>query len=423
MKYKWHLVLMLLLALTALTYHAWTLWSGYLQPAFRGERGFIEDFQYYYDAASRFIANPGGLYVPFGGLDDFAFIYPPLCVLGFLPITLVPLNVSYLLWILAGYASLYAALYLLVNMLTASGLRLRSTHLYIAFVATAAMGPTFTNSAAGNVNAVLLLFSVASVYFVYNSKDGTGGFILCLAIWLKVYPIILAPLLLLYATRRVRFILGMLAGMVIMPVLFLPMVPYSLYKEYVFEVLPNLSGHITLHAFNQSFAASVGRFWLPGSVATSWGYPDVHHAVKIAGYLVGMATLLVALVLAFRKDRRYMPVLSLLPLAVIPLVTPFGWGYAYMLSLPLFAYAVFASDILRNIYVKCLTLFVFIMILIPAWRLSPFEKLHFVSTLYYARYPASVLILFGMTAWTIMGQQSASLYRGSATRSTPESEP
>lgn len=423
MKKRWHLVLMLLIAAAALAYEAWSLGYDYVLPAFRDERGFIEDFQYYHDAAKQFCVNPNKLYEPFGRMDDFAFIYPPICILGFLPFALLPLDVSYLLWILAGYASMFAALYLAFGMLSSSGMHLRNKQLYAALVATAVTGPMFTNAASGNVNAVLLLLMMASAYFVYKGRACTGGVFLSLAIWLKVYPILLAPLLLLFAARRTRFVVGMIVGMVILPVMLFPVVPYSLYSQYVLEVLPNLSAHITLHAFNQSLAASIGRFFAPYSAASSWGYPDIPFATKATGYVAGFIALVVSIMIASRNSRRYLPVSSLLIVAVIPFVTPFGWGYVYVLSLPLFAYVLFVSLVLNNLSTKFITLAVFTMLLIPSWRLLPIDHLPTVSILFYMRYPAAVLLLFGVSVWTTFGQQSAALYRGSARRSTPESEP
>ena len=423
MKNTWHLTLMLLIAVAALAYEGHTLWHHYLRPAFYDERGFIEDFQYYYDAANHFFASPDKLYQPFGRQDDFAFIYPPICILGFLPLILLPLNISYVLWIMAGYVSLFAALYLSRKLLTSAGLNLKRTSLYTAFIVTAATGPIFTNATAGNVNTILLLLMIASIFLVYKNKAWTSGFVLSLAIWLKVYPVLLAPLLLLFATKRTHFIVGLVVGMVLLPAAFLPVVPCKLYSKYLFDVLPMLSGHITLHAFNQSLAASIGRFFSPYSAASSWGYPDTPSVAKALGYAAGLITLILAIFVASKNNRRYLPVSSFMIIAVVPIVTPFGWGYVFALSLPLFAYILFVSAALPSLGTKILTVIIFLMLLIPSWRLSPFADQHVFSLLFYMRYPVAVLLLLGMAVWSIFGQQSASLYRGFADRSTPESEP
>lgn len=417
MRRDWHIVLLLGLAVPAFAYEMIVLINRCILPAFTQKQILIEDFSIYYNAAATYLSNKDGLYAPIGYLDEFKFIYPPICILVFLPFLVFPLNVACVLWIVLNYLSLITMLVLFSRVLSRHNIIVERWLLSVGCLASIVLGSTFTNATLGNINAVLILPIVFGICSAYSGNPILAGFSISLAVWIKVYPVLLVPFLLLTTNEWKRFLCGLLIGAVGLPLIFLHMVPPRLYMYYIVNVLPSLSSYVPLHAFNQSLVASLGRYICSTAVVDSWAYPDLPIIVKLLGYGVGLVSLIIVWIIARNRSSIQRVVLGLVLTAVIPGVTPFGWGYTYLLCVPLVFFLLVASILCHNQSVRLSFVITYLLLLIPAWHILPAEVPRCVSLPFYARYPIAVALMCVTVVWTIIGQPSITLYRDCAGRS------
>ena len=98
-------------ALLLLAYQLYTLGLRVIWPLLNNPHVLQTDFHYYYDAAVRFSQDRSRLYL---ATDDYiaGFAYPPLAILPFLLLSLLPLGAALLCLTLASYGALVAAVWL-----------------------------------------------------------------------------------------------------------------------------------------------------------------------------------------------------------------------------------------------------------------------------------------------------------------------
>jgi hypothetical protein len=211
------------------------------------------DFQQFYNAAMAL--NRGeDMYAPFvhacagprwcyGG-----YIYPPLLAEVLRPFAALPPALAGQLWTALTYVFLALAV-------TVTWLALRRwlspTTAGFLLIAAAAFTPVWENFYNMQVNTLLLLILALFTLAYLRGENGIAGFLLGIAVMLRVSPLVLLPLLVLEPERRrrARGILGMLLSTGLLALFFLATVPG--FGEYITLVLPRV-GQGTSQIWNLS---------------------------------------------------------------------------------------------------------------------------------------------------------------------------
>jgi hypothetical protein len=157
-----------------------------------------------------------------------------------------------------------------------------------------------------------------------------GGAALALGVWLKLYPAVLAV----FALRRRSWpaLGGLAVAFVAVPLVLLPVVPLSLYREYAVEVLGSVAGVTVPATLNVGLPVVVERWWLPpeGLLSnTSVPAGAAASAVAAGALVAGVAASATAWARGWPTERAAFAVL-----ATIPVASLFGWEYTFVLALP-----------------------------------------------------------------------------------------
>lgn len=266
------------------------------------------------------------------------YLYPPPFAAVYVrPLLHLPFPVARATWVF-----LESMAYLLAGILLTRAI-LGSTSLH-AVTATACLmlpfAPFHFDLKLGSVSGLLLL--LCSLFFLARSrgKETVAAIALAAAIVLKLTPALVLLVLILRGELRLagRTILaGLLLGL-----LCLPWTGWTVYGEYISQVLPRLATDNYSWFSNQSLDALFWRLFVPNPDTTPWlASPFLHTALTAT--LSGI--LLVLLVRVARGERRrepgrdVAPALALLCASILARVT---WEYMIVLALPSFLAALHA---------------------------------------------------------------------------------
>jgi hypothetical protein len=212
----------------------------------------------------------------------------------------------------------------------------RSLPALVLLALTVVIGPQFQNITFGQVNVVVLICCVGYWRLTEQDRPVLGGVLLSLGCWLKVFPALLAVVALRDPRYR-RALLGLMLGGVVVPLALLPVVPPALYLRYFGAVLPTLSQLTSGQLLNMSIPAVIVRAHMT-SMTELLGdemFPmPLDERVLLAVPVVLMTSWL-ALVYLRRGTPERRATAAAVVMAIIPVVVPLGWGYTYVLALPL----------------------------------------------------------------------------------------
>jgi len=423
---KWHWVVLGLLSimLAPLAIHRLVAdyWMGHYE----------NDFLNYYDAATRWLAG-GNLYAVEQG-----FIYPPPAVLLFVPLTVLSCHSAYIVFSALSYFFLIAAITVTMGLFQRSDFTSLFPHrgevppinswsfccpmLVFWMILSLALAPTFENAAWGQVNTLVLLCSVVFFWLWARNRPLLAGLVLAAGTWIKVYPALLLWVVVLGVwrlrqlpagrppvpfgeVRRVfsnpsfRAISGFGLGLLLIPLLLLPWLSPGTYHDFFAQVLPGASGIIKPRIMNQSFIGAMGR-WSLGPVDTLLNtripmsvWIDATNKILLVAVLVGLWWWCRG-----RPPGRILCAKVFL-LACIPVFSPLGWCYVYVLTYPLIFLAIITAQTWLQ---KSLVLAGILAFTIPAHHVIPgaHHMPLIVQHLLYSRYlPATVLLVL-VVLWT-----------------------
>ena len=283
----------------------------------------MPDFDVYWRAGARALAAE-----PLYRAEDehYQFKYLPAFALLAIPIAFVPLSVAKALWF-AVSAGLAAAL-------IASSLALlpdRRKPPWLLIVVTLVVMAKFYGHelVLGQVNFLFATMIVLAVLLLQKGHDAPAGILIALAVIVKPYAAIFVPWLAgLGAPRALAA-----AGLALAAALALPAAIYgidgtvTLHQDWWRTVTESTAPNL-LNADNVSIAGMFAKWLGPGSLATA---------------LTGLTSLL-ALAAAVLVVRRRGTVASpagleaALLLTLIPLLSPQGWDYVFLVSTPAVIY-------------------------------------------------------------------------------------
>ncbi len=357
--------------------------------------GIHSDFQFYYEAAFRFIKNQEALYLDLSRDSFWGYLYPPPSIFLFLPFTYLDIGAAYALFILCSYIALVVSLYLWFQYCEEQGFSTSCLERTVLIIIGTATAPMYLNVMAGNLSSIILLTCVGYVYLMNRGNPVAAGFCLSIGMWVKLYPVILC-ILGLRSRAGIKAIVWTFASTLGVAAFLLPWLDTELYVTYFTDLLPRMSGRTIVNVVNQSLIAFLMRFVVPMSDALSWGPPltvelwvQWSNICGFAAWCIGATWLLYI----NGPDRKALA--SSYLLAAIPIFSPLGWGHAYVLALPvmLLVFHRYASNPGGGWFARAIVLGALLSVMVPAYhRFDAAETLP--SAMQNALYSRYLLVTF-----------------------------
>ena len=289
----------------------------------------MRDFEVYWTAGVRARAAE-----PLYRADDehYQFKYLPSFAVLSAPLAALPLRTAKVSWFVTSVVMLVALVALSVALPPA----LHKPAWVITIATTLAMAKFYGHELVlGQVNILFALIAVLALHAIRRGREGVAGALLALAIVVKPYAVIFLPWLL--ARRRPASIATASAGLAV--VLALPAVAYGIagtielhlawWRTVTESTAPNL-----LNADNVSVAAMYAKWLGVGTAATV--LTAVTSAILIGCVVVSLG----------RRGGTVFPegLEGALLLTCIPLISPQGWDYVFLVSTPAIVYLVNGED-------------------------------------------------------------------------------
>lgn len=305
------------------------------------------------------------------------FNYPPPAVLPFMLLAPMGRTASY---ITASSFSLVSSLALtFVSLLLLQRLRhkpLRRTHIILAVATWLCFAPVWQDAKHGQVNAFVCLCCVLSVLWTLQRRPILAALCIVVGTWLKVYAVIMlvpiVPMLVAQARRTHSMVdVGQALATMVWPVVLslvvmigaLPWIPIELYRTYATNVFPSLSSYTGLNPLNQSLIGAYARLSTTSTDLATTAF------VAIPGWLhtlqsVGILAISSVIARASWRQTHHVITLSVCILAMIPILSSYGWEYTFIFCLPLTIMAVItvfgeATAHRRDVWLLCLAMLAF----------------------------------------------------------------
>jgi hypothetical protein len=283
----------------------------------------MPDFDVYWKIAAR-ASNAEPLYRPDDG--HFQFKYLPAFAVLVIPIALLPLATAKLLWFAASIGLLIVLLRLAVRLPPE---RRRPTG-WLYAILIVAFGKFYAHELVlGQVNLLFAVIATAALLAMKHGRELAAGALVALAIVIKPYAILFLPWL--AARRQPASFLAAGGGLAL--ALALPAMLYGfegnllLHREWWRTVTETTAPNLLVHD-NVSLAAMFFRWFGPGDLSTQLAYGG-------AAALLALA----AAVFLGRGGVRFPEGLEGgLLLTLMPLLSPQGWDYVFLIATPAIVY-------------------------------------------------------------------------------------
>jgi hypothetical protein len=279
----------------------------------------MPDFAVYWTAGAR-AAAAEPLYRESDG--HYQFKYLPAFALLAAPLAAIPLPAAKGAWFAVSAVLMVTLLGLSVRAMP----NLRRSPILLLVLTFLAMAKFYAHELVlGQVNLLFAVLVVLAVVWIQRGREAGAGLLLALAVLVKPYAVIFAPWLM---TRRQRGALAaMIAGLIVL--LLIPAVRYGwngnlqLLNDWWHTVTATTAPNL-LNPDNVSLKAMFAKWLGPGSVASI-----------LAAVCGGILLLLAGIVMAGRGLLKKPDTLEVsLLLMLIPLLSPQGWDYVFLIATP-----------------------------------------------------------------------------------------
>lgn len=288
--------------------------------------GDMRDFEVYWTAAARAAAGEP-LYRAEDGHYQFKYL-PAFAVLA-APVAVLPVGVAKAAWFVLSVALLTGVVWMSVAVIP----RLHRPGWVLAASVVVAMGKFFGHEMVlGQVNLLFAATILAALLLLQRERVAASVTLLVFAVVVKPYAVLFLPWI--ASLRGKRALAAMAAGLVVillLPLLFYPAdAAFDLHRAWWLTVTGSTAPNLT-NADNVSLAGFFAK-WLGGG-----------RAAQIGAGLAGVALVAMAAVVIWNgRDIPGREVLEAsLLLTLIPLLSPQGWDYVFLIAAP--AVAVFAN--------------------------------------------------------------------------------
>jgi hypothetical protein len=302
---------------------------------------FEDDFHYYWQGARRFLGDPMSLYTASSMADLRGFLYPPPSVTLFLPFAILPAVAAGLLFRALSIAALVASVLMLLEILRDEGVVIGPRDRVLTVLLALAAAPAFANTLYGQVNTFILLDCIAFRWLLDRRRPVAAGVLLALGVWIKVYPLFCLVWVLLSegASREVRrAVVAFAVTLAAVPLVCSPFVPLPLYVVYFTDMLPATADRTFVHVLNQSLLGMVARAGGPIERAFDWRDCFLPVTTPLWAQCVNGALAMLCVYGLTRWSRMrgllFRPIGYVCALSLIPVFSPLGWSYVYVMALP-----------------------------------------------------------------------------------------
>jgi hypothetical protein len=333
----------------------------------------MPDFEVYWRAASR-AAQAEPLYRESDG--HFVFKYLPAFAVLAIPIGLLPLLASKFVWFFGSIALLAA----LVRMAVRLPVERRKPLRWLVIVTVVSLLKFYGHELVlGQVNILFAVIATGAFLAMKAQREVTAGALVVLAIVIKPYAVLLVPWLI--ARRRLPSIASACAGLA--AVLILPAAIYGwngnidLHREWWRTVTETTAPNLAIYD-NVSVAGMFYRWVGPGELSARLAY---------AGGLVLLGV--AALVFFLRRGIAFPEGLEgALLLTLMPLLSPQGWDYVFLIATPAIVYLANYLDLLprpmRVLTVIAVSVIAFVVFdLVGRTAYYTFMRLSFISVCFF----------------------------------------
>ncbi len=333
----------------------------------------MQDFEVCWRAAAR-AAQAEPLYRESDG--HFVFKYLPAFAVLAIPIALLPLLASKFVWFLGSIALLVA----LVRMAVRLPVERRKPLPWLVIVTVVSLLKFYAHELVlGQVNILFAVIATGAFLAMKARREVTAGALIVLATVIKPYAVLFVPWLI--ARRQLPSIASACAGLAV--VLILPAAIYGwdgnidLHREWWRTVTettaPNLSNYD-----NVSVAGMFYRWVGPGELSVRLAYGS------------GLVLLGVAALVFFLRRGIAFPegVEGALLLTLMPLLSPQGWDYVFLIATPAIVYLANYLDLLprpmRVLTVIAVSVIAFVVFdLVGRTAYYTFMRLSFISLCFF----------------------------------------
>ena len=288
--------------------------------------GEMRDFEVYWTAASRAIHGE-----PLYREDDghYQFKYLPAFAVLAAPVALLPLPTAKAAWFVVSAALLPLLISLAILMLPSR----RRPAWTLAVIMIVAMGKFYGHELVlGQVNMLFAVLVCAAVLAMANRRDASAAALLIAAVVVKPYAVLFLPWI---AVRRgsaaiITLLVACLAALALPVVLYGADATLRLHREWWATVTGSTAPNLTNND-NVSVAGMFAKWLSPGA------------ASSLATVAVAVALLALAVFVVSRGQRtpHGETLEGALLLVLVPLLSPQGWDYVFLVATP--AVALFAN--------------------------------------------------------------------------------
>lgn len=288
----------------------------------------MPDFEVYWTAADRArLAAP--LYRAEDGHYQFKYL-PAFAVLA-IPISLLPLGSAKILWFLLSAVLIAALVTVSIKLLPER----RRPLWMLAGAAVVAMAKFLGHELIlGQVNLLFAVIAAGALLALRSQRNTTAGALVALAVVVKPYALLFLPWL--AAGHRRAFLT---AATCVIGTLALPIVLYGaapavdLHIQW-WRVVRDSTAPNLLNQDNVSIAAMYAKWLDPGTAAT------------LLTAITGVVLMVIAVFVRIRRSGTVFPegLEGSLLLTLIPLLSPQGWDYVFLISTPAIVFVVNYAD-------------------------------------------------------------------------------
>jgi arabinofuranan 3-O-arabinosyltransferase len=285
----------------------------------------MPDFEVYWRAAAR-AAQGQALYRPDDG--HFQFKYLPAFAVLAMPIGVAPLALAKLIW----FALSVALLVLLLQLNSRLPPSPRKTRGWLIAILVVVFGKFYAHELVlGQVNLLFAVVATAALLAMRAGREAAAGALIAVAIVIKPYAVLFLPWL--AARGRIASIATASAGLAV--ALLLPIVRYGvdgnvqLHREWWRTVTETTAPNLSVYD-NISLAAMYFRMVGPGELSATLAYATAALLLAIAG----------AVFLLRRGVTKPELLEGGLLLTLMPLLSPQGWDYVFLIATPAVALVV-----------------------------------------------------------------------------------
>ena len=192
-----------------------------------------------------------------GGHDSVEpFLYPPVAAVLLLPVAMLPLGASKLVFVLINLVAQFAAIAVLFSD-RAPPDRRRLT--VAGWIVVLLLFPFFWGLYLGQANSLVFLACALALRQLRRGDQLGGGALIAVAALLKVFPVVLLVLLLL--KRQYRAVAASVATMAVLSLLSVPVVGVSTFRRFFTDVVPEIASRIEPFVRNQGISGTAHRLF------------------------------------------------------------------------------------------------------------------------------------------------------------------